>query len=290
MSRNVYPFAINTYSYTLSHTAKSCLTHLAEQGYTDFELMMYPGHLWPADMDQGARDDLRRHIAARNLRVITLNMPNIDLNIAAAAAEMRAYTLGLLRGVVELAGDLEVPGVVIGPGKFNPLFPAPKEIVFECSCPDWAGMCKHVAATLYGVGARLDRDPALFFALRGVDTEDLISRTVATKAESLLEKAARKSSRVIAESDLSRIFGIDFAGGAEASTAGGGSGRRSRVGRGGTAVGKAPDRIAVSGNSMEIQKPAQVMKSKSLPTKKPTAKHRVRASKQAAKKFAKKPS
>ena len=127
MSRNVYPFAINTYSYTLSHTAKSCLTHLAEQGYTDFELMMYPGHLWPADMDQGARDDLRRHIAAQNLRVITLNMPNIDLNVAAAAAEMRAYTLGLLRGVVELAGDLEVPGVIFGPGKFNPLFPAPKE-------------------------------------------------------------------------------------------------------------------------------------------------------------------
>ena len=127
MSRNVYPFAINTYSYTLSHTAKGCLTHLAEQGYTDFELMMYPGHLWPADMDKGARDDLQRHIAARDLHVITLNMPNIDLNIAAAAAEMRAYTLGLLRGVVELAGDLEVPGVVIGPGKSNPLFPAPRE-------------------------------------------------------------------------------------------------------------------------------------------------------------------
>jgi len=127
MSRNVFPFAINTYSYIFSHTAKSCLSHLAERGYTDFELMMYPGHLWPAEVDKGARDDLRRHIAARNLRVVTLNMPNIDLNVAAAAAEMRAYTLGLLRGVVALAGDLEVPGVVIGPGKSNPLFPAPKE-------------------------------------------------------------------------------------------------------------------------------------------------------------------
>ena len=129
MSRNIYPipFAINTYSYTLSHTVTDCLTHLAGQGYTDFELMMYPGHLWPADLDKGARNGLQRQITAQNLRVTTLNMPNIDLNITAAAPEMRAYTLGLLRGVVELAGDLEVPGVIIGPGKSNPLFPASME-------------------------------------------------------------------------------------------------------------------------------------------------------------------
>ncbi|MBI3657783.1 MAG: hypothetical protein HY232_15360, partial [Acidobacteria bacterium] len=58
------------------------------------------------------------------------------------------------------------------------LFPTPKEITFECSCPDWASMCKHVAATLYGIGVRLDEDPALFFTLRGVGTSDLITRTV----------------------------------------------------------------------------------------------------------------
>ncbi len=51
------------------------------------------------------------------------------------------------------------------------LFPAPREIKMSCSCPDWAGMCKHVAATLYGVGARLDADPDLLFTLRGVDRE-----------------------------------------------------------------------------------------------------------------------
>ncbi len=127
MTRTVHPFAVNTYSYTFSHSAQDCLTHLAAQGYTDFELMMYPGHLWPPDLDEAARRTLRRQVAARRLRVITLNMPNIDLNIAAAAAEMRAHTLGLLRGVVELAGDLEAAGVVVGPGKANPLFPAPRE-------------------------------------------------------------------------------------------------------------------------------------------------------------------
>ena len=49
------------------------------------------------------------------------------------------------------------------------LFPSPKEILFTCSCPDWASMCKHVAAVLYGIGARLDHQPELLFALRKVD-------------------------------------------------------------------------------------------------------------------------
>ncbi len=92
------------------------------------------------------------------------------------------------------------------------LFPSPKEIEFDCSCPDWASMCKHVAATLYGVGARLDEEPSLFFTLRGVATEDLVRRTVSNKAEDLLKKASKKSSRIIADADLSSIFGIDLAG------------------------------------------------------------------------------
>ena len=92
------------------------------------------------------------------------------------------------------------------------LFPSPKELEFDCSCPDWASMCKHVAATLYGVGARLDEDPSLFFTLRGVATEDLVSRSVSTKAEDLLKKASKKSTRIIADADLSSVFGIELAG------------------------------------------------------------------------------
>ena len=56
------------------------------------------------------------------------------------------------------------------------LFPSPKEIKFSCSCPDWAAMCKHVAAVLYGVGARLDSQPELLFTLRKVDATDLVAR------------------------------------------------------------------------------------------------------------------
>ena len=90
------------------------------------------------------------------------------------------------------------------------LFPSPKEIDFSCSCPDWAYMCKHVAATLYGIGARLDEEPGLFFKLRKVKMEDLVTQAVEDKTRKLLKKAKKKTSRVIADSDLADVFGIDM--------------------------------------------------------------------------------
>ena len=90
------------------------------------------------------------------------------------------------------------------------LFPSPKEIDFDCSCPDWAYMCKHVAATLYGIGTRLDDDAGLFFQLRKVKIDDLIQQTLKDQSYKLLEKAEKMSSGKIAESDLSDMFGIDM--------------------------------------------------------------------------------
>jgi L-ribulose-5-phosphate 3-epimerase len=120
-------FACNTYSYTVTHDASSCLRHLAALGFSEIELMMYPGHLWPPDADAASRKELRRTIEALGLRLVSLNMPNIDMNVAGASAEMRRYTVHLLRGIIGMAGDLGVPGIVIGPGKANPLMAAPKE-------------------------------------------------------------------------------------------------------------------------------------------------------------------
>ena len=119
-------FAVNTYAYVLSHSAKDCLAHLAAQGHADFELVLFPGHLWPSETEASARRSLRRHLASRQLRLITLNMPNIDINVAAASKEMRDYSLSQLSDAVVLAGDLGVPGLIVGPGKPNPLFPLPK--------------------------------------------------------------------------------------------------------------------------------------------------------------------
>jgi sugar phosphate isomerase/epimerase len=129
MSRNTPFFGCNTYSYTIGHTVEDCVKRLADFGFVEFELMMYPGHLWPPDSDAVKRAALRQLITQRGLRVVTLNMPNIDMNVAGASVEMRRYTVDLLRQIVELAGELGVPGVVIGPGKSNPLFPAPRELL-----------------------------------------------------------------------------------------------------------------------------------------------------------------
>lgn len=90
------------------------------------------------------------------------------------------------------------------------LFPGPQAISFNCSCPDWASMCKHVAAALYGIGARFDENPSLFFKLRGADTGDLIARAVKDKTGELLAKTKKKSAKVIDDADLSDIFGIDM--------------------------------------------------------------------------------
>ena len=110
------------------------------------------------------------------------------------------------------------------------LFPEPKEIDFDCSCPDWASMCKHVAATLYGVGARLDQDPGLFFALRKIEMEDLITQAVKGTTRALLKKADSKSSRVMEGADLGDVFGIELE--EEVGKEVAGKSRRKKSGRG----------------------------------------------------------
>jgi uncharacterized Zn finger protein len=95
------------------------------------------------------------------------------------------------------------------------LFPSPQEIKLSCSCPDWAVMCKHVAAALYGAGARLDEDPGLFFTLRGVDVGDLVSTAVNRRRKELLGSVSgkKRSPRVIEGGDarLASLFNIDIA-------------------------------------------------------------------------------
>jgi len=90
------------------------------------------------------------------------------------------------------------------------LFPSPKEIKFSCSCPDWASMCKHVAAALYGVGVKLDQDPQLFFKLRNAEMDDLITKALQDKSKKMLKKAGKKTSRALDDLDAAEMFGIDI--------------------------------------------------------------------------------
>lgn len=83
------------------------------------------------------------------------------------------------------------------------LFPAPGEIALDCSCPDWAAMCKHAAAALYGIGARFDHAPEQLFRLRGVSAEDLVGAAVEAASEA-------SEGGALASDDLSALFGVEI--------------------------------------------------------------------------------
>jgi uncharacterized Zn finger protein len=91
--------------------------------------------------------------------------------------------------------------------KGDGLFPAPQEITLSCSCPDWADMCKHVAAALYGVGARLDKEPELLFVLRKVDEQELL----AGDAGDLSFAQATSSAMLLNDGDVAALFGLEMA-------------------------------------------------------------------------------
>jgi uncharacterized Zn finger protein len=99
------------------------------------------------------------------------------------------------------------------------LFPLPDEIKLSCSCPDWADMCKHVAAALYGVGARLDEQPQLLFVLRGVDENELIADVGQGLGQGLARTgAAPSATKILDDSDVAALFGLEMATPADGDT------------------------------------------------------------------------
>src|ERR1700738_2218639 len=107
-----------------------------------------------------------------------------------------------------LQGKLSNEVMAIVTERSSGLFPAPHEIGMSCSCPDWAGMCKHVAATLYAVGARLDQNPELLFVLRGADHLELV--TEATESVTIGVSSSLDGSATLTGENLAEIFGIEI--------------------------------------------------------------------------------
>ncbi len=117
---------------------------------------------------------------------------------------IKARCTGQIGSVIELLqGRLSDQVMAVVTDRSRGLFPTPRQIEFDCDCPDWAGMCKHVASVLYGVGNRLDDSPELLFLLRKVDESELIDADLALPAGSAQEDS-------LAEDDLSGIFGIEL--------------------------------------------------------------------------------
>jgi uncharacterized Zn finger protein len=135
----------------------------------------------------------------------------VEIGIAPLAekqwGEIKARCAGQIDSLVELLQGAIATGVMaVVTRKGEGLFPSPSEITIGCSCPDWATVCKHVAATLYGIGARLDHDPELLFTLRGVDPAEMVAAAVDQPPAA----GKRRRGRVLETEGLSSLFGVDI--------------------------------------------------------------------------------
>jgi uncharacterized Zn finger protein len=176
--------------------------------YSDFANRLPRGRTY---VNNGSVIDLQLTRGKVEARVSGSEIYEVKIDIAVAApARWKAICAdcaGSVGSIVELLqGRISKHVMERVCRQADGLFPAPKEIKMSCSCPDWADMCKHVAATLYGVGARLDHDPDLLFTLRGVDRSELVS----TGADLSITEAAARSERVLAADDVAALFGLEF--------------------------------------------------------------------------------
>jgi uncharacterized Zn finger protein len=145
-----------------------------------------------------------------NVRVAIKNLPRKKWN------DLKERCAGQIGSLLELLqGKLSKQVMAVMTERDRGLFPLPGEITLRCDCPDWAVMCKHVAAVLYGVGARLDKKPELLFVLRGVDHEELISAEAGQVAAGMAAAATAGDTggggRHLASGDLAEVFGIEMA-------------------------------------------------------------------------------
>lgn len=200
----IQPIKIEGRTIAKSFWGKSWCLHL--ESFSDYENRLPRGRTYVRNGSVCHLDMSRGKISAivcgSDMYKIAIDIKQIDNakweNIKKKCSGQIGSILELLRGKL----STQVMGIVTE--QKNGLFPHPTEISLSCSCPDWAIMCKHVAAVLYGVGSRLDEDPSLLFLLRGVDPQELISSGVAISIES-----ADKTNQ-LDEASLSDIFGIDL--------------------------------------------------------------------------------
>ncbi len=180
------------------------------ESYSDYENRLPRGRSY---VRNGSVVDLQITPGAIRAMVVGSSLYKVELTVA-AMPKARWQSIcedctGAIDSLVELLQGRFSKGVMERICRqTHGLFPAPAEIKLSCSCPDWADMCKHVAAVLYGIGARLDHQPELLFRLRAVDEKDLI---VNAGQAIPLSKQGPAAAKVLGDDDLSDIFGLDMA-------------------------------------------------------------------------------
>jgi uncharacterized Zn finger protein len=177
------------------------------ESYRDYEYRLPRGRSY---VRNGAVLDL--DIGAGRIAAVVCGTSLYDVEIkikpvaAAHWSHIKGQCAGRIGSLIELLeGRLSEQVMRIITHAEEGLFPKPKEIEMSCSCPDWATLCKHVAAVMYGVGVRLDEQPQLLFTLRKVDHNELIAQAAD------VETSRRSSRKTLASEELGSVFGIELA-------------------------------------------------------------------------------
>jgi uncharacterized Zn finger protein len=181
------------------------------EAYSDYENRLPRGRTY---VRNGSVVDLQISKGTVTARVSGSELYKIEIKIKPLAPSLwksiQTECSGQIDSLIELLqGKLSSAVMQFVTRPERGLFPTPKEIDMDCSCPDWADLCKHIAASLYGVGAKLDQNPGLLFLLRGVDPTDLISK--ASAAEAVRQTTTKKGvAHVMSEAEVADVFGIEL--------------------------------------------------------------------------------
>lgn len=205
---NIQP--VNIEGREIAHTfwGQAWCEHL--EGFSDFANRLPRGRTYVRNGSVCHLDIQEGRISAK---VSGSELYDVNISIDPLPKSRWKRLLSLCTGQVEsalelLQGRLSDRVMSTVTNRERGLFPGPREIGMNCSCPDWASMCKHVAAVLYGTGARLDEHPELLFRLRGVDYQDLLT---GASVKTVISRASPKRGRILAEEEVGNVFGIDLA-------------------------------------------------------------------------------
>lgn len=147
----------NTFSFMWTHSALEAMDTLGTLGLSAFDVIVAPGHLWPSEVDRGARGQLKRDLAGRGFSLDSLNPPATDYNLASLTPNVRQLALDMYVEIIELAADLEARAVVVVPGRVSSLLPPPRkqlDTVIEDSISQLA-----LRASALGIGLHLEVHP-----------------------------------------------------------------------------------------------------------------------------------
>jgi uncharacterized Zn finger protein len=204
---DIQPVTINGRKIASSFWGEAWCNHL--ESFSDFENRLPRGRTYVRNGSvchaAVAKGEIEAKVSGSELYNVKVSIKTLPGKKWAAIKGRCSGQIGSLLELLQ--GRLSDHVMEVVTDRKDGLFPLPGEISFDCSCPDWAVMCKHVAAVFYGIGARLDAKPELLFTLRGVDHDELIE---ADAEKAVAAATSRGKSKRLAADQIGAVFGIDI--------------------------------------------------------------------------------